>query len=345
MPQSPFTNQDNFRDAFVSGLRGLLDQPGLGVYILVHANASFDAEIYEQLKGPLEQRFEILAGACREALANGREMSGAPDDQSVFLKLMAIGFRGVKLTEFRQEEEWEVQFNHIRAFRPARMAEASASGIHEPFDPKGFHFNKPFLRKEAFWSGELQGLEVELLYNKFPFTPLHGLLVPERYSREPQFLSHPYHIYMWALTEKMAAGLPGVGFAYNSYGAFSSVNHLHFQMFQRDTPLPLASPHWSHNHGDSEYPVNCEVYTSVGESWARLDELHRTQTSYNLIYLPGCLYCIPRRKQGSFEQSSWTNGFAWYELAGGVTTSNRVDYEKLDAGTIANEMAKLKLLS
>ncbi len=343
MPNSPFTSREHFREAFVGGLRRLLDQPGLGVYILVHANASFDSEIFEQLKLPLEQRFAQLAESCREALASGREMPGAVDDQSVFLKLMAIGFRGVQLTEFRQEGEWEVQFNHIRAFRPARMAEASVKGIHQPFEQRGFHFNKPYLRKEAFWSGELQGLEVELLYNKFPFAPMHGLLVPERYSREPQFLSHPYHLYVWALTEKMAENLPGVGFAYNSYGAYASVNHLHFQMFQRDTPLPITLPHWRHNQGGSKYPVNCEVYTSAAESWRRLDELHRTQTSYNLIYLPGCLYCIPRQLQGSYEQASWTNGFAWYELAGGVTTSNRVDYEQLDATTINHEMAKLRL--
>lgn len=343
MPLPLFTNQKNFRDAFVSGLRELLEQPGLGVYILAHANASFDADIFEQLKKSLEQRFEQLAESCREALRSGREMSGAPDDQSVFLKLMAIGFGGIQLTEFRREEEWEVQFNHIRAFRPARMADASINGIYRPFDPSGFHFNKPFLRKEVFWSGELQGLEVELLYNKFPFTPMHGLLVPERRSREPQFLSHPYHLYLWALIEKMAKGLPGVGFAYNSYGAYASVNHLHFQMFLRDTPLPLASAHWRHNQGTDDYPVNCEVFTSVAESWERLDELHRTGTSYNLIYLPGCLYCIPRQTQGSFKHATWSNGFAWYELAGGITTFNRMDYEKLDAVTIRKEMLKLKL--
>lgn len=343
MPHSLFTDQEKFRDAFVSGLRGLLEQPGLGVYILVHANASFDAEIFDQLKLPLEQRFDQLAEGCREALANGREMSGAPDDQAVFLKLMAIGFAGVQLTEFRQEEGWEVQFNHIRAFRPARMADRSVKGIYKPFDPSGFHFNKPFLRKEVFWSGDLLGLQVELLYNKFPFTPMHGLLVPERHSREPQFLSHPYHLYVWALTEKLAEGLPGVGFAYNSYGAYASVNHLHFQMFLRDTPLPLTSLHWRHNRGTADYPVRCEFYTSVSESWERLDELHRTETSYNLIYLPGGLYCIPRQTQGSYTQASWTNGFAWHELAGAITTFSRVDYEQLDAATIKHEMSKLKL--
>ncbi|MDJ0807078.1 MAG: hypothetical protein QNJ78_09625 [Gammaproteobacteria bacterium] len=343
MPRFPFSSRQHFHEAFVTGLQRLLEQPGLGVYILAHANASFDAEIYEQLQTPLEARFNQLAEACKEALANGREIPGASDDQMVFLKLMAIGFRGIQLTEFRRETHWEVQFNHIRAFRPARMADQSLVGIHQPFDPHGFHFNKPFLRKEAFWSGELQGLEVELLYNKFPFTPLHGLLVPERFSREPQFLSHPYHLYIWALTQELAGGLPGVGFAYNSYGAYASVNHLHFQMFQRETPLPLASAHWKHNLGTDEYPLECEVYTSVTESWERLDELHRMETSYNLIYQPGRLYCLPRKTQGHYEHATWTNGFAWYELAGGLTTFSRVDFEKLDAAAIRQEMAKLRI--
>ncbi|MEN8167932.1 MAG: hypothetical protein ABFR65_10715 [Pseudomonadota bacterium] len=343
MLPSPFTSTETFRAAFVSGLRELLGQPGLGVYILAHANASFDGEIFDQLKRLLKQRFEQLSDACREALGNGREMTGAPDDQVVFLKLMAIGFAGVQLTEFRQEAEWELQFNHIRAFRPARMAEVSVSGIHQPFKPDGFHFNKSFLRKEVFWAGELRGLEVELLYNKFPFSPLHGLLVPERRSREPQFLSHPYHLYIWALTEMMGRGLPGVGFAYNSYGAYASVNHLHFQLFIREYPLPLISGRWRHNGGARDYPADCEVYTSATQAWERLDDLHKREVSYNLIYLPGRLYCLPRKTQGSCPHSPWTNGFAWHELAGGITTFSRADYETLDTLAIRAEMKKLRL--
>ena len=345
MSNSPFTSQQRFRDAFVAGLRELLEQPGLGVYILAHANASFDADLFDQLKAPLEARFQQLAEGCREALVNGREIPGAPDDQSVFLKLMVIGFHGVQMTEFRREGEWEIQFNHLRAFRPARMANTTVSGIHQPFDPQGFHFNKPFLRKEAFWSGELRGLQVELLYNKFPFTPMHGLLVPERHSREPQFLSHPYHLYIWALTEELGQSLPGVGFAYNSYGAYASVNHLHFQMFQRDQPLPLTSPHWKHHGGVVDYPLECEIFTSVSEAWERLDELHHREISYNLVYLPGHLYCIPRKTQGTYEHAPWTSGFAWHELAGGITTFSREDFDRLDAATIRQELGKLRLVS
>ncbi|MGD8587205.1 MAG: hypothetical protein PVG22_00100 [Chromatiales bacterium] len=320
----------------------MLNQPGLGVYILVHANAGFDGDIFEQLRIPLRQRFIQLADSCREVLSNGRDLVGSADDQAVFLKLMAIGFEGVQLTQFRNEDVWELQFNHIRAFRPPRMAETAVTGLHQPFNPQGFHFNKPFLRKEVLWTGDLLGLEVELLYNKFPFAPLHGLLVPERQSREPQYLSHPYHLYVWALTQAMAEYLPGVGFAYNSYGAYASVNHLHFQMFIRETPLPLTLAHWRHNGGTEDYPTDCEVYGTVAEAWERLEALDRDEINYNLIYLPGRMYCLPRKAQGSYAHSPWTSGFAWYEAAGGVTTFNRTDFENLDGNTIQQELRKLR---
>jgi hypothetical protein len=343
MLPSPFTSPQILRQAFISGLSRLLQQPGLGVYILAHANASFDIEIFAQLRTPLRSCFEQLAQSCREALSNGRDLFGARDDQAVFLKLMAIGFEGIKLTEFRRVADWELQFNHIRAFRPPRMAEAVIQGIHQPFNADGFHFNKPFLRQEVLWAGELHGLEVELLYNKFPFTPLHGLLVPERRSREPQYLSHPYHLYIWALTQSMGEKLPGLGFAYNSYGAYASVNHLHFQMFVRPEPLPVAHAHWRHNGGAVDYPTHCEVFTSVNESWERLQALHGAEISYNLVYLPGRLYCLPRKTQGSYKHSPWSSGFAWYEASGCITTFNRSDYETLDSQAIRQEIAKLRI--
>ncbi|RLJ18083.1 hypothetical protein DJ030_04070 [bacterium endosymbiont of Escarpia laminata] len=343
MPNSPFLSLDTFRQAFLAGLEDLLEQPGFGVFILGLANATFDPEIHAALKAPLQYRFEQLAGICRESLSGGREVPAAPDDLVVFLKLMAIGFDGVALTEFRRADEWELQFNHIRAFRPARMTGEKVTGIHRPFDPRGFHFNKPFLRKEVFWEGELHGLEVELLYNKFPFTQFHGLLVPERREREPQYLSHLYHLYIWNLTEELGGCLPGVGFGYNSYGAFASVNHLHFQMFVRQQSLPLEVEQWGHNGGGVPYPVDCLRFGSAPDAWSYLSELHREGISYNLIYRPGCLYCLPRRKQGSYEHAPWTTGYAWYEMAGGVTTTNRADYDNLDAAVIDAELSKLQL--
>ncbi|PVV22244.1 MAG: hypothetical protein B6D78_05630, partial [gamma proteobacterium symbiont of Ctena orbiculata] len=97
----PFDSCGALRQAFTAGLQRLLSNPGLGSYILVHANACFDTEIYRILKQDLAHRFDQLAAYCREALSEGRELAGAEDDQLVFLKLMAIGFEGIQATEFR----------------------------------------------------------------------------------------------------------------------------------------------------------------------------------------------------------------------------------------------------
>ena len=333
---------DELRQVFLRGLERLLDQPALGNYILVHANAGFDPAIWESLQAKLRRRFSQLAADYRQRLLDGRSLDGVRDDILVFLKLMAIGFDGVQPTRFRRAGPWEVQFNHLRAFRPARMSAETGSGVSIPFNPRGFHFNKPFLRRETLWAGRLHGLDADLLYNKFPFVDMHALLVPNRRANEPQFLSRPYHFYIWKLTERLAETLPDVGFGYNSFGAFASVNHLHFQMFLRPKPLPLVSPRWRHNGGSETYPVGCEVYRSARETWERLDALHRKQTSYNLVYLPGLVYCLPRRRQGTYQHAAWTSGFAWFEVSGGITAFNRQDYA-IDEESITRELGLLRI--
>ncbi|MCU7843692.1 MAG: hypothetical protein KZQ93_07605 [Candidatus Thiodiazotropha sp. (ex Monitilora ramsayi)] len=343
MFDSPFHSQDQFRAAFLRGLTGLLQAPDLGSHILVHANAIFDDAIYGKLRPTLKRRFNLLSEHCRDALVHGHDMGGSADDQMVFLKLMAIGFDGLHATEFRRLRDWELQFNHIRSFRPARMSDESVEGISQPFDSRGFHFNKPFLRKEVFWAGELLDVSVELLYNKFPFLPLHGLLVPDREAEHAQLLTRRYHEFIWSLCEVLGKQLPGWGVGFNSYGASASVNHLHFQSFIRQQSLPITEDHWRHNGGDRDYPLDCEVFTGHGAAWERIAALHEAQTPYNLIYLPRCLYCLPRKPQGSYSHAAWSNGFAWYELAGGFTTFRHEDFDTLDDEAVEEELKKLAL--
>ena len=344
MSLDPFHSSDHFRQVFIQGLERIIrHEPSAGSHILVHANACFDEQILHPLKPALTCSFERLAAHYRDALSNGRPLDDAVDDQTVFLKLMAIGFSGVLATEFRRLSDWELQFNHIRAFRPPRMTGEAVSGISRPFDDRGFHFNKPFLRSEVFWSGTLAGMPVELLYNKFPFVPLHGLLVPQREARLPQLLTRVQHEFVWNLCQTLGGRLPGWGVAYNSYGAYASVNHLHFQTFLRPRPLPITEAHWRHNGGSRSYPLPCEVFEAPAAAWERIEALHAGETAYNLIYLPDRLYCLPRRPQGSYEHAAWTGGFAWYELAGGFTAFNRADYDNLDDTAIAAELGKLRL--
>lgn len=337
-----FASPATLQDAFVAGLERQLAEPGLGTYILVLANAGFDPAIWPLLKDRLAERFGELAAEVGEGLRSGRRLGYPDDDLMVFLKLMAMGFDAISGTEWRRAGPWEVQFNPLRALRPARASGQKVAGCTPPaFNPQGFQFNKPFLKPEILWQGELRRHPVRLLYNKFPFAPLHGLLVPDPERQLPQRLSQDWHLYVWHLTEALAATLPGTALAYNSYGGQASVNHLHFQTCLRDAPLPVEDGRWRHNGGGVDYPLPCRVFTAALDAWFYIEELHAREQPYNLVYTGGRLYCLPRRAQGSVAAAPWSAGHAWYELAGGVTSFNRDDFAGLDAAAIAGELGAL----
>ena len=341
MAEEIFSSAGRFREAFEAGLERLLATGELGPFILVAANATFDTAIYARARAPLVRLFDTLHSRHRAAIAEGRPLTGAEDDIAVFLRMACIGFEALSPTERRACGPWELQFNHLRSFRPKRNAAAAPAGIRRPFEENAFHFNKPFLQQEAFWHGELAGRTATLFYNKFPFADLHGLLVPEPERRLPQWLTEEYHYYIWQLGERLAGGLEGVGLSYNAYGAYASVNHLHFHMFVRPRPLPIADPRWAHNGGDEPYPAPCLALDEAESAWATIEQLHDQGVAYNLIYLPGRLYCLPRKRQGTYAQAAWSGGFAWHEMAGGIITANRDDYEALTASDVSGELARL----
>jgi len=256
---------------------------------------------------------------------------------------MVIGFDNISQTEFRHTEQWELQFNHIRSLRPARMSKNLIEGIQLDFNPDGFHFNKSFLQKECFCSGELKGKQLDIFYNKFPFARFHSLLVPDRKACLAQYLTQEYHQYIWQITADLADNLPGIGMAYNSYGAFSSVNHLHFHLFIKEHPLPVMDPIWAHNGGNKAYPIDCRIFESPQQAWQYIASLHQQKISYNLVYLPHKLVCLARRHQGSYTDASWSSGFAWYEVSGGFTTFNHTQFMDLDCQQLEQELSKLNL--
>jgi len=345
MSDYPFSSLPSFQRAFTAGLSGLLQKGGLGPFILVCANASFDRRVQEATADELTSLFRELSREYVGALADGKPVQAVEEDLLVFLKLHAIGFERLKPTETRHAGPWEVQFNQLRSFRPKRIASQVPPSLRVPFDEAGFHFNKPFMQKEAFWAGELCGREATLYYNKYPFVDFHGLLVLERQSCLPQFLTEAHHHYLWQATQELARTLPGAGFGYNSLGAFASVNHLHFQMFVKPAGFTVMQGEWQHNGGKLPYPAQCAAFDTPDAAWAYLSELHASDVPYNLLYSAGRLYVFARKKQGTYMQPDWTSGFCWHDLAGGMITFNRDDYENLGEQDIARELAKLALNS
>jgi len=340
---APFHDTREYRDAFTKGLCETLKHDQLGSYILVLANATYDEEVHHVLKPSLEKRFEELSAILTRYLKEGRPLDHTTDDLLVFLKLMAVGFDQLQMSAFRQAGPWQVQYNQLRSFRPARMSNDVVHDLFKPFDEEGFHFSKSFLQNEIMWRGSLNGQECSLLYNKFPFASLHGLLVVEPRQHRPQFLDQDIHAYMWQLTDQLGNKMPGVGFGYNARGAYSSVNHQHFQMYIQERLYPIEQPVWTHSGGGMDYPLPCQRLTDMHEAWKVLDELHESNRAYNLLYRPGELYLTPRIMQGSYKHSEWTSGFAWAEVAGAVTTFRGCDYAKLEEQQITTELKKLMI--
>ena len=335
---SPFASSAALQQGFADGLaRMLVKHPGLGVYILVLANAAYDTRLWAQLSPALSARHAELATAITDSLRRGLKLGDPDDDVLVFLKLHAIGFEHLGTMENRRAGPWDVMFNPIRALRPPRVSGQKFEGLLRPFDASGFHFNKPFLAKEILWEGELAGKPARLLYNKFPFARLHGLLVPEPLREIPQTLTPELHGWAWDLCTE--SGTPGLCLGYNSYGAGASVNHLHFQSFVQTNPLPLLDPHFVHNGGTQPYPLLCQRFSDPAEAWFQLDQLHQQNTPYNLIYSQGCVHLVARVPQDSDKLSAQSRGYGWSEMAGAVTLFSREAFIRLSAEEFEAELA------
>lgn len=332
-----FASPHRFREAFEQRLAGLVNEDTLGVFILALANASHDGAMFDRLRDPLRTAF----GRWCDHFDGGGPLAigAAADDAEVFTRLRTLGFEQLVATRRRRLGPWELQFNPLRGLRPPRMSNTAVSRLHQPFNPDGFHFNKPFLRREIFWEGELAGTQVRLLFNKFPFAELHGLLVPQAGASRPQYLDAEVHDRVWDIAMLLGQTLPDVGFGYNAHGAHASVNHLYLQMFMRvGVGYPIESMHWRHNGGSEDYPLTVRRFGDRLTAWAALHDLHEREIAYNLVYRPGCLYLVERAMQGSHAHSGWTAGFAWAELAGSFTTHTLADFESLSAAQIEAEL-------
>ena len=338
---NPFSSLDNFRQQFNQGLNQLLDKQQLGTFILCLANATNDQKLFEQLKKPLKNQFEQLLSQYHQALKSGKQIDVVEEDLLVFLEIHELGFENIQLTQQRTESHWQCQFNQLRSFRPRRMINFQHNGeMSIPFDENQFHFNKPFMAKECFWSGDYNNKQLDIFYNKYPFADFHGLIVPQRESCFSQLLSEEMHTYIWQLTQNLSLTLPGLGVGYNSYGAYASVNHLHFQMFIHQQGLAISYSRWLHNGGSIQYPINVVVCEEAGESWALINDLHQNKQAYNLLYMPGKIFIILRKLQGTVDVPDWSSGFTWYELSGALLQFNELNYNNLTALDIENLLNK-----
>ena len=331
-------NLSLFKTRFSDVLEGMLDADELGAFILVLANSMQDEALQQRLKLPLEKKFKVLKVQFERG-----ELQAAKDDYDVFAALVSLGLDNLPVWEYRQEEPWVLVYNPMRALRPARSSSEVIDTLERPFNPDAFHFNKPFLEPEIFWQGHFNDVALRVFYNKFPFAPYHLLIVPEYRQCLPQFLTEKYHQLIWGFVEHHVEGLNGLGAAYNSLGAYASINQLHFQGFIREALLPVEDTNWAHNGGSIAYPIECYKSDSMKDSWDKIQSLHQSKQAYNVLYRAGVCFVLERKFQGEEQSPEWIQGTAWCEVCGMQTVGNREIFESLKQQDVYRALSSVSL--
>jgi hypothetical protein len=339
MPDTIFSSSHSFKQQFIQELKNLTTADEVGVFILVLANAISKPEIYHALSKDLSNHFTLLKEKLNR-LPNDELKKIPTDDLSVFEALSNINFNDLSLSISKLCGVWQLQYNPLRSFRPARNSDKKITRLYQAFDNNSFHFNKIFLSREILWQGNLANIPLRLLYNKFPFADYHGLLVIEPELKKPQFLQQQDIVKIQQILSE-ASHLQGIGLAYNSLGAYASVNHQHWQMFLSEQNYPVEHSVWTHNSGSNNYPLGVECFHKVSDAWPLIDSYQQSNCSFNLLVRPDKTYLIKRKKQGEYQHSHWTSGFAWSEIMGNIMTTTPLDYGQLTAHSIEQEFKLL----
>ncbi len=326
------SNQKNFITAFEKRLISLLNKDELGAFILVLANSLQD----EQLNKLLAKKIAVTFKQLKE---NANLVAG-PDDISVFETLKKTGVTQYKTWQYKQVESWLCTLNSFRSLRPERSSKQDFTSLYQDFNKEAFHFSKPFLRPEVISIEKFEQLDLQIMFQKFPFIPYHLLIVINASQYLPQYLDQKTHQTLWHFINTVSQKIKGFRLAYNSLGAGASVNHLHFHGCIINT-LSIEETQWLHNGGNQHYPLAVRCCHSIKESWGIIEQQHQNNQPYNLLYSKDCCYIIPRSPQS--KKSNDLKMISWYEASGGFIFDQEETFENIKSTDIQRVLANFSL--
>lgn len=314
------SSSEHYRQAFEEGLTQILQHKTAGTFILACANLFQHPEFLENNKALLHEVYSYIKEYYQACKHEGRQPDDAIDDITVMNNIIQIGLDNLQAVQYREikksERAFLLNYNQLRSFKPARMSKAANPRLQTPFNQEGFHFDKHFLEKEIFAEGEIQGKQISLLYNKFPFVHYHALLVVDKAKHNSQFLTEAYLNYIAELQANTQQRCPEFVMAYNSLCAGASVNHLHFHAFLETIPLPLFSKQFVHNGGKQPYPATCLVFDDPENAWQAIQALHQQNTAYNLLFKDKKIYCLPRKSPEKEFEALNVALYGWSNMSG-----------------------------
>ena len=322
-----------FKSLFVSKLKAMLSDDELGAFILVLANSLQDDYLKVELSAALDENFLALKNKYQAG-----KLKATQDDLDVFEQLLDIDIRQLPIWQVREEGDWEVVCNIMRKLRPARASSQILNSIVQDFDDGKFHFNKPFLKPEILWQGQYQNKTLRVLYNKFPFSDYHLLIVVSPEENLPQVLTQDMHVYACALCDEASKIFPGFGIGFNSLAAGASVNHLHFQGFIREKKFPIELI-----KSTDAYPLVIKAFLYAEDGWLHVQSLIERDIAFNCLYRKKVCYVISRKYQGTVALPDWLDGAGWLDVAGVMTVSDKEMYDRIDQQSIKQSLHLLSM--
>ncbi len=325
-----------FKTLFVNQLKNMLSADELGAFILVLANSHQDTFLKNELRDALTSTFVAL----KDNFVAGR-LNATRDDSDVFKQLLDVDLEGIPAWRYKTIGNWQVVYNSMRQLRPARTSSQILTTIKQPYDETRFHFNKAFLNPEILWEGLYKELKLRVLYNKFPFSDYHLLVVVSPEKNSPQVLTQEVHQYASAMSNDVGEVFPGFGLGFNSLAAGASVNHLHFQGFIRDQDFPIENSFWKHHGGDVDYPLTVKCFTDTDLAWDYMNDLINQDNAFNCLYRKHSCYIIPRKYQGTVELPDWLAGAGWLDVAGVMTVSDETTFDSINEQSVTQALGLL----
>ena len=336
------SSSDHYKQAFEEGLTRILQHQTAGTFILACANFFQHPEFLQNNKTLLHNVYSHIKEYYLTCHREGRQPDDAADDVAVMNKLIELSLDNLEGVEYRKINvsgiDFLLNYNQLRSFRPARMSKTETIQLDFAFNPDGFHFDKPFLEKETFAEGEIDGKQLSLLYNKFPFIHYHALLVLDKTKHTRQYLTQAHLEYIANLQTCTQQHCPEFVIAYNSLGAGASVNHLHFHTYLDTVSLPIFSKRYEHNGGIQPYPANCQVHNNSEAAWQMIETFHTNNTPYNLLFRDNKIYCLPRKKpQQKFIHLN-VSLYAWSNMGGLMNADNKNQLTKITAEELISSL-------
>ncbi len=329
---------NQFKALFINKMQAMLSDDELGAFILVLANSLQDDTSRERLMEALKQKGSALEQGYHQC-----SLKATDDDLAVFRQLLGQDIRALPLWQTRQSGGWEITLNVLRALRPTRSSAQILTSIRQTFDADRFHFNKAFLKPEILWQAIYRGVSLKVLYNKFPFSHYHLLIVIAAEKNQPQYLTRMAHDFIFELAQDVVKNIPGFAIGYNSLAAGASVNHLHCQGFVRAAPLPVEKTQWSHNGGNRDYPVNCLTADTRAQSWQLIERCQQANQPFNCLFRNGKVYLLPRVFQGAVALPAWLKGCGWLDLCGVITVSDKQVFDVINESAITQGLSLLEM--